>query len=135
MATHVLWMDHVDYYQLFVFTGLTMSTIEIFQKYYSSMIQTLPMNDVVFFSNLYSNGFLPGNLRATIQSLATAADKAAKLLDEVIEPSIRNNDCSNFNKLMTIMKESNYNNVKMLARTISNSMPAHGQGTQDSSDG
>ena len=107
--------------------GSQMSVIEVFQKYYSSLIQTLPMNDVIFISTLYSNSLLPGNLKPIVQSLPTAADKAAKLLDDVIEPSIKNNASNNFNKLLKVMKESSYDNVNLLAVTIRSSLVDHDQ--------
>ena len=95
-----------------------MSTTTLFQDHYLSLLQDLPMNDPTFVAALFTNGLLPGDLNDTIHSLPTKPEKAAQLLDKVIEPSIKINDYSSLNKLLRVMKESDYDRMKQLAATI-----------------
>ena len=53
-----------------------MSTVEVFQQFYSKLVKTLPMDDVVFTAELFSNDLLPGDLKSQIKSEKTSADKA-----------------------------------------------------------
>jgi len=70
----------------------------VFVKYYSKLIQQLPINDAVFRSQLYSNKLLPGNLKEEIQAKSTKADKAEHFLDNAIKYS-----APNFKKLIALM--------------------------------
>ena len=77
------------------------------------------MNDDFFVAELYSKKLLPGNLKADIESLPTSAKRASKFLDDVIKPSVENNDCTKFHTLLRLMKEKIDDvTVKQLADTI-----------------
>ena len=94
------------------------NTSEVFQKQYSSLVNALPMNDQIFMEELFTNGLLPGNLRNELQSLDTSAQKATKFLEDVIKPAVTNNGDNILNTLLTIMRNSDKDNVIQLAEHI-----------------
>ena len=98
-----------------------MST-KTFQQFYSKLVRTLPMNDAIFRADLYSCGLLPGDLKEHIESLITSATKASHLLDHVIKPSIMNGDGTRFDKLLSIMEDSDHQGVRELAKLIRDSL-------------
>ena len=92
---------------------------EVFQQFYSKLVETLPMDDAVFTAKLFSNNLLPGDLKNQLKLLhRTSADKAVLFLDSVIEPSVTGDDGSTFNKLLNVMEDSEYEHVKQLAKQI-----------------
>ena len=103
---------------MLVITRIVRNTSEVFQKQYSSLVNTLPMNDQIFMEELFANGLLPGNLRNEIQSLDTLAQKATKFLEDVIKPAVTNNGDNMLNTLLTIMRNSDKDNVIQLAERI-----------------
>ena len=94
------------------------SVLDVFQEYYTELMRALPMNDKYFVAELYSKKLLPGNLKADIESLPTSAERASKFLDDVIKPSVENNDCTKFHTLLRLMKENDDVTVKQLADTV-----------------
>ena len=96
---------------------LQMSTTELFQNYYSLLVQVLPMDDYSFIATLFTNGLLPRGLKDDIHSSRTKSERAMLLLDRVIDPFI-NIDNNSFNILLKVMKESDYGNLKELASKI-----------------
>ena len=95
-----------------------MSTTELFQQFYSKLVETLPMDDVKFIAKLYSDRLLPGNLKNQLKAEKTSADKAAHFLDSVIEPSMTSDGGKMFDVLLNVMEDSEYDHVKELARII-----------------
>jgi len=95
-----------------------MSACEVFQHFYSQLVNILPMNDVTFTAQLFSTNLLPGNVKDQVKSLATPADKATHFLDHVIKPSVRNSAGRSFNELLKVMEDSEYDDVKDLAKLI-----------------
>ena len=91
---------------------------EVFQQFYSKLVETLPMDDIKLIAKLYSEGLLPGNLKSQLKSEKTSADKAALFLDSVIEPSVTSDGGSSFDKLLPVMEDSEYQHVKELAGEI-----------------
>jgi len=91
---------------------------DVFQQFYSKLVDTLPMDDVRFVAELFSNSLLPGNLKSQVKAQKTSADKAALFLDSVIEPSVTSDGGSCFDKLLNVMMDSEYTHVKELARQI-----------------
>ena len=91
---------------------------DVFQQFYSKLVDTLPMGDVRLIAELYSNGLLPGNLKSQVNAQKTSADKAALFLDSVIEPSVTSDGGSSFDKLLRVMMDSEYQHVKELAKQI-----------------
>ena len=80
------------------------------------------MDDIKFIAKLYSESFLPGNLKSQLKSEKTSADKAALFLDSVIEPSVTSDGGSSFDKLLHVMEDSEYQHVKELAELIRSSL-------------
>ena len=75
------------------------------------------MDDVIFTGELFQNRLLPNDWKAKLDSLPTSAEKAAKFLDNMIKPDIEGGSSGTFT-LLSIMKNSEYDNVKNLADTI-----------------
>ena len=78
---------------------------------------TLPMDDVTFTAELVSHHLLPGDRHDQVKSKATRAEKATHFLDSVIRPTTPS-DVISFNELLNVMENSDYCNVKELARQI-----------------
>ena len=88
----------------------------VIEKFYAKLVKHLPMDDAEFRASLKSAGLLPGNLKHMIASKPTRADKAECLLDDGI-----NNDIETFSKLLTVMGNSDHDQLKLLVNEI------HGQ--------
>ena len=93
--------------------------IEIFQQFYSKLVETLPMDDPYFTAKLYSARLLSSYLKEYVESRspATRTEKATHFLDQVIKPSI-----TSFDKLLQVMEDSEYQHVKELAEGIKTSL-------------
>ena len=92
--------------------------VVVFKSYYSKLVRLLPMNDECFMSELYTNDLLPGDLKADVESLPTSTKRASKFLDNVIKPSVENNDARKFHILLKLMKENDDISIKELADKI-----------------
>jgi len=100
-----------------------MSDTEVFQDYYCKLVETLPMDDAKFIARLYSSRLLPGDLKNQLKLVhRTSADKATLFLDGVIEPSVTSGGGSSFDELLNVMEDSEYENVKELAKLIRTSL-------------
>ncbi|XP_065888160.1 NACHT, LRR and PYD domains-containing protein 12-like isoform X2 [Dysidea avara] len=96
-----------------------MSTSEVFQHFFPQLVNILPMNDVTFIAQLFSSKLLPGNVKDQVRSQVTPADKATFFLDHVIKPSLLTSGLgSSFNKLLKVMEDSEYDDVKELSKQI-----------------
>lgn len=78
------------------------------------------MDDSLFLANLYKSDLLPGDLKASVESLSTPAMKATRFLDAVIKPAITNNQSERFNLLLSTMKICDNTTVKCLGEEIMN---------------
>ena len=85
----------------------------VIEKFYVQLVKYLPMDDAEFRASLKTAGLLPGNLKQVIASKPTRADKAECLLDDGI-----NNDIDSFSKLLTVMGNSDYDQLKLLVNEI-----------------
>ena len=85
----------------------------VIEKFYAKLVKQLPMDDAEFRASLKSAGLLPGNLKHMIASKPTRADKAECLLDDGI-----NNDIESFSKLLTVMRNSDHDQMKLLVNEI-----------------
>ena len=93
--------------------------VRVFQQFYSKLVKTLPMDDAMFIAELFSNDLLPGDVKNQLKLLhRTSVDKASLFLDSVIEPSVTSDGGSGFDKLLNIMKDSEYPHMKELAKQI-----------------
>ena len=88
---------------------------EVFQQFYSKLVETLPMDDPNFTAKLYSARLLSSYLKEYVESRspATRTEKATRFLDQVIKPSM-----TSFDKLLHVMEDSEYQHVKELAEEI-----------------
>jgi len=89
--------------------GKTMT--EVFEQYYQGMLYCFPMKDVNFVEILNNQGFLPAHMQATLESLDKSIERASYFLDYFIKPDL--DVC--FDKLLTVMIESGYDNLRDLA--------------------
>ena len=94
------------------------SLLEVFKDHYPKLVRLLPMTDECFMSELYGNNLLPGDLKADIESLPTSTKRATKFLDNVIKPSVENNDSRKLHILLKLMKENDDISIKELANKI-----------------
>ena len=92
-----------------------------FQQFYSKLVKTLPMKDVIFIAELYSCDLFPDDVKEHVESLTTSAKKASYFLDHVIKSSVTNSSGNVFDKLLKVMEDSDYQNVKELAKSIRDS--------------
>ena len=95
-----------------------MSSSEVFRRFYVKLVTMLPMNDPLFVAKLFACGLLPGNLEQDIKAEKTPVDKATLFLGHRIKTDISVDDSTNFNKLLNVMEDSDYDNLKMLAEEI-----------------
>ena len=79
----------------------------MFKLFYPKLVVTLPMNDAIFIATLYSQTLLPGD---QVRKLDTNAEKAAHLLDHVIQPAITVSSNTSFYTLIEVMEYGQYSN-------------------------
>ena len=95
----------------------------VFQQFYSKLVETLPMDDAVFTTKLFSNNLLPGDLKNQLKLVhRTSAEKAVLFLDSAVKPSVTSDDGSSFDKLLHVMEDIEYQRVKELAEEIRTSL-------------
>ena len=97
------------------------SVLEVFQGHYPELMRALPMNDDYFIAELYAKNLLTGSLKADIESLPTG-NRASKLLDVAIKPSVEKNECTKLYTLLWIVKQNGDSTTKALADKIRNSL-------------
>ena len=109
-----------------------MSTDDVFRKFYSKLVETLPLNDATFVAMLYSRHLLSRELKNQLNlSDKTSAVKATIFLDSVIEPSVISGVGSSFDELLTVMKDSEYQCMKELAEQIKTSLRKSSESNSD----
>ena len=90
---------------------------DVLKGFSPQLVEVLPMQDTTFITELDAALLFPGNVKATIQSLPTTADKASYFIDNVILCNV-GSDRTNLNKLLTVMEKFNYDPAKNLAEKI-----------------
>ena len=95
---------------------------KIFKQFYTQLVKTLPMDDAIFISELYSRDLLPGDLKNELKAERTSAKKVSYFLDNVIEPSVTSSHGNRFDDLLNVMEDSEYQVVKELAKLIRTSV-------------
>ena len=83
------------------------------EKFYEKLVKCLPMDNAEFRASLKTAGLFPGDLKSTVTSKSTRAEMAEYFLDNGI-----NNDIGNFTKLLTVMKNSKRDQLKILVNEI-----------------
>ena len=99
-----------------------MSLSEVFRKNYKDLMILLPMNDDLFMAELYEHDLLPGNMKATLNSILVPTTRATHFLDNEILPSVNTGDRTRFDVLLGVMKKCNHKAVQNLGEAISSSL-------------
>ena len=94
------------------------SALELFEHYYQALIYSLPIKDDSFLENLFKHDLLPGNNRQTLEALSTHKQRTSHFLDNIIKPGLLVGNDTYFDKLLTVMSSSDYDNAKDLAEQI-----------------
>ena len=76
------------------------------------------MDDATFIAELYKHGLLPGDLKELVSVQPSQRNKSTYFLDNAIKPSVTTDVGTSFSCLLTIMENSEYENVKSLAEQI-----------------
>ena len=95
-----------------------MTHLKTYYNYVEKLVKCLPMNDASFVTKLSQQGLLPGDTQNEISTLSTPVKKATYFLDNVIKPALEIDDSSNFEDLLSVMENCDYNHVKKLSRNI-----------------
>ena len=94
----------------------------VFEHFYQAMIYSMPMKDANFVEVLNNQGLLPAHIQATLQSLDKSIERASYFLDHVIKLDL--DGC--FDKLLTVMMESDYDNMRDLAAKMKSELLVNG---------
>ena len=86
---------------------------QLIKRFYASLVHTLPFKDAIFIARLKTAGLFHGDLKETLESMPTSADRASYFLDHGI-----NKNCRNFMKLLEVMEKFDYEPAQDLARKI-----------------
>ena len=95
-----------------------MNTNEFIQKFYEQLVWHLPLDDAYFRASLTTAGLLPGDLKSAIISKSTRADMAEHFLDNGIK-----NDIKSFLTLLKVMRNSENEQLKLLATEVQRDIP------------
>ena len=93
-----------------------------YDKYIEKMVKCLPMDDTLFTTELSTCKLLPGNTDSQLKALPTQVAKASHFLDHVIKPSLKIDDTSSFDDLLSVMEHCGYAHVEKLADEIKSDM-------------
>jgi len=118
---------HIKFYN-FVFDSFCLhmakkSATEVFEHYYHAIVSTLPMKNYGFMKNLEANNLLPSHIKDSLETLITITEKAAYFLDNTIKAELSYNIHTCFDKLLTVMMESDCDDMKDLATRIKSELP------------
>ena len=97
-----------------------MAHIKVYEDYKGKLVKVLPMNDVIFTTQLSSNKILPDNVEAHIksQSLPTQSDKADYYLKSVIKSSLDSDETEELETFITVMEKCGYTHLEKLAKRM-----------------
>ena len=110
----------VPYYGMFVpVQVVAMAHVRaVYSNHEEKLVRCLPMDDTLFITKLSTHRLLPGDTRSKIEKLPTQSDKASYFLNHVIITALDIEDISNFDQLLSIMQDCDYNYLQNLATTI-----------------
>lgn len=95
---------------------------EIYELFHEQFVQVLPMCNSGFVEKLSEHGLFSEDMKVAAQSVSTQVGKTLLFLDNIIKPGIMIGDDENFNKLLIVMENCEFANVKVLASQIRNKM-------------
>ena len=117
---------HVCIFYCNMFTQTTtMTHKEAYDYFLEKLVKCLRMNDTLFIAELSQKKLLPGDTKSKIEALPTAAKKAEHLLDNVIKPALDIDNHSSFDRLLSVMENCDYDDVKELAYKIKLKIDKH----------
>ena len=101
-----------------------MTANEVFQWFYSKLVETLPVDDDEFMAKLYSCNLFDHEMKLRIaEEGTTRQSKATLFLDNCIYPGVDTGSHWKFDKLLSVMEEeSKYEELIQLAQTIRTSL-------------
>ena len=97
------------------------ATKKVYRDFYLKLLESLPMDDIVFLGLLKHQNLLPGDLKQQIQAKATRMEKAAWFLDNAIEHPLNIGNFEPLCKLLTVMANELHlknDSLKQLAAKI-----------------
>ena len=92
--------------------------VDVFKKFYSELIEVLPMIITTLVTRLYSDKLLSGNHKDCIDSLATGKEKTEYFLDKVIKPGLAIKYTKLFDEMLRVMESSDDPTVNYLVDEI-----------------
>ena len=93
---------------------------QIFEKFYSQLVKSLPMKDVIFVSHLVK--LLPGDLKEEVESKSTTAKATTCFLDNAIKRGLECGDSKPFLFLLSVMDTFDSGVLKELSMKIRKDM-------------
>ena len=96
----------------------TLSTKEVLRKFYTRLIEKLPLSDKSFFHKAFQADLHPLNVATRMQAKPTNAEKVSYFLHHVVEPAAD----IYLPMLLEVMKDSQRFDVKELANDIEKAM-------------
>ena len=89
---------------------------QVFEKFYSQLVKSLPMKDAIFISRLIK--LLPGDLKEEVWSKSTTAKAATCFLDSEIKRGLECGDNKPFLFLLSVMESFDSSVLKELSINI-----------------
>ena len=96
----------------------TTNAMDIFKRFYSELIEVLPMIITTLVTRLYSDKLLSGNHKDCIDTLATSKEKTEYFLDKVIKPGLAIKYTKLFDEMLRVMESSDDPTVNYLVDEI-----------------
>ena len=94
------------------------SATELFERYYTALVFSLPIKDADFMYELLKNDLLCPDFNSKLESLTVHSERSSYFLDNIIKPGIEVDNSRCFVSLLTAMKRNKHDNVKDLATKI-----------------
>ena len=94
------------------------SATELFERYYTGLVFSLPIKDADFMDELLTHGLLRADVKSKLESLTVHYERSSYFLDNIIKPGLAVGNTRCFVSLLTVMKCNKHDNVKDLAILI-----------------
>ena len=97
------------------------ATKKVYKDFNLKLLESLPMDDVVFLESLKHQNLFSGNLKEQVQAKATRKERAACFLDSAIERPLNIDIFEPLCKLLTVMTDEMHlknDSLKQLAMKI-----------------
>ena len=94
------------------------SATELFERYYTGLVFSLPIKDADFMDELLTHGLLRADVKSKLELLTVHYERSSYFLDNVIKPGLAVGNSRCFVSLLTVMKCNKHDNVKDLAILI-----------------